>query len=273
MKIFYQGGLGNQLFQYAFGQYLRKKTYNIVFSDIILRKNFYNVTKRDYRLQYLEDKVSTNYLDLPYIAANQSFFKKSKKIYIEGSPNEEVEKILCAGTSHLLGYFQSSFYIDHIWESEKTKFKSWLKRPIYLPEKYAAVHLRLKDYLNPDNKLIFGSLSKTYFTNILTRAEFIDIKNLYVVSDSLLEAERLIQSLDLPHLDIYVKNFDEMEHFKILVHSNITVLSNSSFSWWGGYLSNKFTNSLVFAPNPWYANSWQTHKLFYPKEWILVDRE
>lgn len=273
MKLFYQGGLGNQLFQYAFGQYLRRKKHKIVFSDVFLKKNFYNVTKRKYQLDYLEDRLTSNYLDILYMGVHQKILSKSTKIYIERDPKEDAEAIINHKTSHLLGYFQTSFYIDQIWESDSAKFKAWLRRPAYLPEKYSVIHLRFKDYQNPENKLIFGSLTKDYFLKILTRREFSNVKDLYVVSDSPLEAEILILSLDIPHLNIILKDSDEIEHFRILAHSNLTVLSNSSFSWWGGYLSNKFTNSLVFAPTPWFVNSWQTHKSFYPKEWILVDRK
>lgn len=54
-----------------------------------------------------------------------------------------------------------------------------------------------------------------------------------------------------------------------MYNCNHFVISNSSFSWWGAYLSD-YEGKLVVAPNRWYNNSTKKPDI-YLDDMILLD--
>lgn len=272
MKVFYQGGIGNQLFQYSFGIYLSKKGFQVEFTDVLLKTKSKKVTKREFELRKFDSVNSSKIIDLLNIGLQTKFFYHSPHTIIEKRPDEDIEKLITIKTKYVLGYFQTSRFVSQIWDSEKQNFEKLIQKSKPLQQEYVALHLRLTDYKNPENIRIFGTLSPFYFERILNSPEVSKLKDIIVVTDSIHEAKKFFSALSVNGRNIIFTSNTLLEDLSILIHSKIAVLSNSSFSWWGAYLGSKLFSTQVHAPTPWYVNDWTTQKNFYPDEWVLHDR-
>lgn len=272
MKIFYQGGLGNQLFQYSFGRYLIKRGFDVEFSDVLLKTTIKNVTKRKFELKELDSVNSSKKMDLFRVGLQNKFFHRSSTVLIEKRPDEDIETLITTQTKYILGYFQTSRFISQIWDTEKQNLEKLIQKPKGLPQTYVSLHLRLTDYKNPENKKIFGALSPFYFERILNSPNVSTIKDVIVVTDSTHDAKNFFSNLSMKGRDIHFVSNTSLEDFSLLIHSNIAILSNSSFSWWAGYLGSKLFSTKIHVPTPWYVNNWTTLDDFYPHEWVLHER-
>jgi hypothetical protein len=58
-------------------------------------------------------------------------------------------------------------------------------------------------------------------------------------------------------------------HLELMRHGYSYVLSNSTFSWWGAFLSYS-SSPLVMCPNDWFATK-SNPSLLIPDNWIRVD--
>lgn len=273
MKLFYQGGMGNQLFQFAFGKYLQKKGFNIEFSTSLLDVHNSSLTPRSYELKSFNEAATSSKFDLAAAYIYRNILVRSKSLLVEEYPAQESENLITKKTKFLLGYFQSNRYADAIWNEEKSKFNALLERPRGLPASYIAVHLRFNDYKQKENLKIFGEFSLNYLKEAITRIDASKQKTIVVVTDSILDATRVLNGESIGEFNIVYRQTDTLQDFNILVHSDITIITNSSYSWWSGYLGNRLFNNKIFAPYPWYVNGWQTHIDFYPKEWELIERK
>ena len=68
-------------------------------------------------------------------------------------------------------------------------------------------------------------------------------------------------------LDITKVNAEAYKEMKI-AHKNF-VIANSTFSWWGAWLS-KSENKIVVAPKVWYLGNNVDTKDIIPREWIQL---
>jgi len=134
----------------------------------------------------------------------------------------------------------------------------------------ALVHIRRGDYKNHSNSL--GLLSDYYFEKAL---ELIRPGKVFIVSDSpddlfkagtplwARDAEVIFTPPDIPDIEI----------LKILTHAPNLVMSNSSFSWWGAYLST--TSGITIAPRTWFRGELENQKVpnIHLPHWELIESE
>jgi hypothetical protein len=112
----------------------------------------------------------------------------------------------------------------------------------------ALVHIRGGDYIsNSENTDNFGLLSPNYYSEVL--------KNLGV-------AEVVVSTDDLKWLTNFYEHFrisevldptnsDEWDVFLAAVSSRIFLTSNSSLSWWAGFVAS-MSGTRVIIPQPWF---------------------
>ena len=178
----------------------------------------------------------------------------------------------------LTGYFQTYRYVDEI----VTKFGSisikqldpslWfrsLESQIVNSGNSVAIHVRRGDY--QDHKGTLGMLSDEYFLNALSRAEnFFKIDKVFIFSDSIPSANLLkskITNLDCTVVVPPEGNFPT-ESLLLMSMCQIRIISNSTFSWWSGYLG--LQQEKVIAPSPWYRNH-EEPEFLIPHKWIRED--
>ena len=154
------------------------------------------------------------------------------------------------------GYYQSDKYFNKIKQELFTvlKFKNQHKKP--LPDNnLVSIHIRRGDYVGND---VHPVVSLDY----ITRAkQHFENKKFLVFSDD-------IQWCKENKLgDLYS---DGNTHYQDLYQMSLccgSIIANSSFSWWGAYLSPK---QKVIAPKKWFStNTLKTDDL-YCNNWIVI---
>lgn len=249
------GGLGNQLFQWA-------------------------------SLLGIADKNNTG-LDLPKWKYSKYFNEYPEREIIEYNNQYREEKFgykdILISNNNLNGLnFSGHFQSEKYWENNKDyirfnlsfinefKFHCEYKNKDWLYTKPTiAIHLRRGDYINNPNYI---NLPITYY--ILALEEYFPNwrtdYNLVVFSDDVNYAKIHFECLN----NVYFPNGDELEDLCTMSLCKNHIISNSSYSWWGAYLSdsNKVVHPNCLFDGPLLEKNPEDCKDFYCEEWIAFDK-
>ncbi|PST83376.1 alpha-1,2-fucosyltransferase [Pedobacter yulinensis] len=242
----FNGRLGNQLFQFAFFCYLRSRAPG---------KIMFFVNPHHSRIgQYFDLGM---YHNLTISSKIYSVFARTmghvlplKRNYIQ---NIQVPRHVdpVNGTLYT-GFFQTDFYYEHTPARFKPTFKikkkytdqfDTLFGESFRNNRTIVVHIRRTDYLTYLKRDI--SLPITYFKAQLDSIENLDTYLVYFVSDDIDYVKKFFG--EKPNFIFSYNN--EIIDFQIILNADIKIISNSSFSWWAAYLSDKTTK--IIAPKNW----------------------
>jgi hypothetical protein len=169
------------------------------------------------------------------------------------------------------GYFQSPSYFRHcapvlkkeLTFGEEIQKKAEERMKIFSGEKTCSLHVRRGDYLNRSH--YHTNLGSDYYQkaiNIIIQ-NFGKVKFLIFSDD--IEWCRSVFSGPEFHL---VSAGEESTEMCMMSMCNIHIIANSSFSWWGSWLSG---SRAVIAPKQWFSDQgpdeWDS---IYEKEWIVI---
>lgn len=263
------GGLGNQMFQYAYAKSLQQKGYQVKI-DI---SAFIN-----YKLHggYQLDKYQ---IDLPKASATElKKYAKAKgltKLANYLLPKKHTHHIYASNFSfdeallepedgtYIHGYFQSPRYfssIKNIIAGQFTLKHTLSPYAIEIANQIAhssiavSLHVRRGDYITDNNAAkVHGTCDIRYYQKAVQKiTETSKNSTIFVFSDDILWAKQhldtdntyFIESIDNrpPHEDMYLMS---------QCHHNI--IANSSYSWWGAWL-NPNPNKKVIAPKQWFLD-------------------
>ena len=155
---------------------------------------------------------------------------------------------------------------DKYFIGDEEKIKSWFKVDIddntkkivdkYPVDNFCYIHIRGGDYKASD-----WLLPKEYYeSGIKEIRKFKSDISFVIITDDVELSKSLFPDIDVISLDV-------VSDFKSLYYSRYSIISNSSFSWWASWLSNK---EIVIAPNNW-LNYNNPQKGFYPVD-IKTDK-
>lgn len=282
------GGLGNQMFQYAFALSLKNhfKTEEILID--IHHFNHYNL-HNGFELSKIfkginlavankkQLKKVTYYI--PHYSLSRLFRKclpKLKTEYIENIEyvyNETPFKLI--GDYYFEGYWQSFKYYANIKSQIFNAFK--FPEPNSYNKKLAleiascnsiGMHIRRGDYLN--HKDFKGICDLDYYKRaincLLPTSEECCF---YIFSNDIQWCEENIQPLIKDYKVTYVtenKGSNSFWDMYLMSKCKNLVIANSSFSWWGAFLNCVAQNVIV--PQKW-NNSASVNEIYNP-EWIKI---
>jgi hypothetical protein len=249
------GGLGNQLFGVAL---------------LVTLKNYFQCTGYLNTYQYSISNQSRN-LEVENILVREGI-KVDNTInnhrFIEKDPFVFDEKVFNIGDETLLsGYFQSIKYFEN-YSGEVRKFILG-KAGDKLLSKISpgiAVHMRRGDYLN--SKFHGICQSKYYLSAIRILRSIWGSLPVIIFSDDNIYAESFKHQIS----NSYVYSSDNEKPFETLIQMSsysCLVASNSTFSFWAGFLSNKSYGEIIL-PDTW-TNLNTSPDLILPG-WITIDR-
>ena len=272
-----RGGLGNQMFQYAFA-YMLSKAYNysrFVF-DIREFDNYYwpfelnqfnlpkNFELSNCKLKY-DQKINNYHI---YQGIYRRLFHKSpislkrnliKKGYLFCGQYCEMPPQNLPDNIYLYGYFQNANLLNDVREelvnvfamNKKTKqVTNYLKK---LKSDSVSINVRFAKEIEIANKEKYVYSSKDYYIRLANDIKRRRNKNVQLVISSN-DIESIKKEGWFSDFDdvIYIDNCSPIEQLEIMKHCHDFILTNSTFSWWIGYLGSYNKNSIVYAPNIWF---------------------
>lgn len=280
------GGLGNQMFQYAFGYAASREASAQLKLDI---SGFDDYPLRNYALGCfcLESSFATNNEIEELKFKPQGFLKKilsakrdvSKFYYQELHFHYDKNTLSRKEKRYYHGYWQSEKYFSQyrkeLIELFQLKKALGTSASVYLEDiqssNSVSLHVRRGDYVT-DSKTntVHGTCSLDYYKKAIAQVlETNPNAKFFVFSDDLnwcVQNFGFIQEVAFVKLDDTASDYEEMYLMSQCKHN---IIANSSFSWWGAWL-NQSPNKMVVAPKRWFTDESINTNDLIPESWIRI---
>ena len=273
-KVIITGGLGNQMFQYAFACALRAKGIEvkiyISYYDFWSKYNWH--MHNGYELEHVfgikEDYINKQGLHMKWIRLLDHYdplgiIKKGENHYDRYFPNTL--------SRYYYGYWQDEQYFIDIRERIQKSFKfqnidlanEQLSKEM-LSCNSVSLHIRRGEYRQ------FGMtiIGEDYYAKAINHIISI-VKNpsFYVFSDDQNEARNISKQMNIsPTIIDYNHGRNSYKDMYLMSKCKHNIIANSSFSWWGAWLNNN-ENKIVIAPKIWDTKLINFHP--QPTSWLL----
>ena len=293
-----RGGLGNQLFQWAFATHLSF----ITGSELSFSWDLHNgnrETTRAASLTRLGLDVGFRMSQTDTVAESEDFrtwFKPwgplrewwftspIRDSAILGEP-KSVESVLSNKriwhhkVLHLVGYYQNEALTADGSKNLKKALLEGLRNcgaGIERPTAQAVVHVRRGDYVNRSRDSGFSALPAAYYFRAMARLrDFHGVNTFHVVSDDLDWVQNELCNRDFDLIPIRTQgSLAEFQDFAIMMSADYLVVSNSSFSRAASHFGGQTTEGRTIAPLNWGAEGSLYSKirpnLNAPSTWVRV---
>lgn len=272
-----EGGLGNQMFQYALGKHVAVKNGTGLLFDIESYKTN-PIADCSYWLEWFNIDIKDHLLSAQQLRQIKRYRRRhgrrwawhnlifaNKDRYIEEKSYAFDPAVLSAkNDSYLHGWWQSEKYFLPIRDSLLKDFEP--RAPLAGRNKETAermsatnsvaMHIRRLDYVkNPKTRRFHGELPKSYYDEALkvVAERSGEPLELFVISD---DPEWVAAHMPFPYPTTHITwnhpykaPYEDMRLMSLCRHA---VTANSSFGWWGAWL-NQNKEKIVVAPAHWVA--------------------
>jgi hypothetical protein len=295
MKIVkFKGGLGNQLFQYAFLRYLELchdafdvkgdlMYYKLTGKDDVVRKP--RIERLKVKINWCTEREIKQVLAFNRIGQPTSLVYKAivfleklfnKKYYFEGSrKHTPVEPIL--KYEYFDGYWQSWRYVEPIASylrkeiSPNFGLSKSTKHYINIVSQQNAVFMGVRrgDYVaNLKTKRHFGTFDEDYYKRgIQYIKERVNNPVFYLFSDDIKWVKDNMEfGVEVFYREIEQQTSDIEELF-LMGSCKHAIIVNSTFNWWGAWLIEN-NNKIVVAPKNWFADRSEIDII--PENWVRL---
>lgn len=271
-----RGGLGNQLFQYAYAVALDKdnqankildireyesyKTRNFEICNLVLDSNTrINEEKRlkydaKIKIFHFSQFIRQKLRKAPLRTVN---FKLAKRGYVLCGRSAPLINFDLPADLYLYGYFQNVAPLISIRDKlcnyfsiKETSNTEYYKYKEMIDESSIAISIRCgldaaKSFTLPDKDFYICVIRDLIKSNPNRQlAVYCDDIDYVIENEWLAEFENVV----------YVRNCSPCEQMQLMRLSKDYIISNSSFSWWGAFLGAYGKKSKVYAPKVWYKN-------------------
>ncbi len=250
ITVILQGGLGNQLFQYAYGRALMKEGKDVVF-DISFFETNTKYTKREYLLDkfLISDTIKTVKVYpkqklLTRIRNKLDVTRKIRYVPVDLSKDDYIAD----------GYYVTPKYFSKIREiilqevvlrEKSDTYKDW-EQKILNAKNPLMLHARRTDNVGSS---VFANVGESYFKEAL--AHFDEDCELFCFSDNI---PWLMSILSRPYTMISGQGCTDYEELMLMSLCKNFIIPNSTYSWWGSWLS-RVQDKKIIAPKKWYTPS------------------
>ncbi|WP_235299315.1 alpha-1,2-fucosyltransferase [Portibacter marinus] len=291
IKVRLKGGLGNQMFQYAFGQAMAKKLSTDVkydLSSLLNRRKQKGFVYRNYDLDVfrLEPQFDINRniisslhgiknarisgLIMKYVQWQNTFFKErffhfDQELY--ENPRDEVLYD---------GWWQSHRYFDAIEDDLRADFTFREKVIDHSTKLYhdiidsnsICLNVRRTDFLKNE---VLNATDLSYFKKgVKFMQENVDSPSFFIFSDDINWCRENFGFLDKNTIVDHSHKGKKFENYLNLMKScKHFIIPNSSFAYWAAYLSN-YSNKIVVAPKKWFTDDSIITDDLVHKDWIRL---
>ena len=302
------GGLGNQMFQYAFSMFFEEdeeiffdRNHFAVKSSYDIKKVFSlkmpEVERKEYakkdlfgflllgKRNFFAGMVLNAGLGVLRAAGLYDYFRlkmtsvfleeRDKKIssVFEYHPRENLEDY-----KTFVGCFQNPKYFDHkrkrlLKDFRFPEIKGRKNREIARKIKKCnsvSVHVRLGDYTDSVNAPVYFNLSESdyYDRAVEWVKEKVESPVFFVFSDDVKKARKLFGKLKKCYFVSWNKGDSDFRDMQLMSMCRHNIIANSSFSFWGAYL-NTNPGKIVVAPGRYFNKEDKICE--YDKKWKVIE--
>jgi hypothetical protein len=278
------GGLGNQMFQYAAGLALATKhavelKINLQLLDASDNQTY---SLNHFHINALEassDEIN-RYSSL-YSKVSDRVFRPyfRRKRFYEQSFCYDRNFVSASSDTMLSGYWQSEKYFSDFSEIIRQEFR--FKTPptdinTQLAEEIqgtnsVSLHIRRGDYVtNKTANRIHGTCELPYYDKCIERITTSIVNPVFFVFSD--DPDWATQNLRLRFSAHYInhnygdRSFEDMRLMSLCKHN---IIANSTFSWWAAWL-NSNPEKMVFAPQKWFNDPTRDTRDLTPQGWQRI---
>ena len=275
-----KGGLGNQMFQYAFAKLLEQVTGDTVKLDFSSFTSLKNDTVRIPRIANFKLSLGAatnqdikNICKFTHYSNSQSFFYRlgifaektiNRRYFWERSrAHIELDKII--NFLYFDGYWQSYRYVDLVFDKLLSDFlpiKELSENTRQIQKSIQAqnavfVGIRKGDYnANKHSIAHYGSFSSNYYLEAMEKiSEIVDKPIFYIFSNDIAWCK---ENLDFGNNNIVYRETeqqtDDFEELMLMTSCKHAIIINSSYHWWGARLINNPTK-IIYCPDKWFFDN------------------
>lgn len=286
------GGLGNQMFRYAFA-----KRYSELCGDKLYfsLRTYHKKGNRQFSLNNLSlqteiDEINSFFIYIylmimkirvRYLSRNNSKYSIFQKTGYYKS--EGIEAISIPISKKRIKYFTADFqsekYFEVISRQIKAEFKvktppseenrSWIDI-ISSTKNTVCVHVRRGDYMNPEFRDRYLVCNEKYYRKAINLMKSkLNNPVFYFFSEDIKWVKSLKFDCNAKYVDLDNPDYEEL---RLMYLCKNFIISNSTFSWWAQYLSDT-TDKIVIAPCCWMNDKNCNYDPIYDSNWILVDNK
>lgn len=285
------GGLGNQMFIYAFYQSLLQKGYdaNLLWRDYLytymhngieLLELFPNIDEHigsgvRYALKInpmLNDGMRT------FLRKSISLIDRRFKHYRQKTPNSfDILPLDSHKTIILKGFWQNNAYFADYENLIRGKFtfqpnknENFIKYSQLIEQSNSvSIHIRRGDFLKKVFSDFYVIKDINYYKNSMAFIESrIDKPHYFVFSDDLDWCKSQLGENNITYVEgnSGCNAYLDMQLMSLCKHN---IIANSTFSWWGAWL-NRNKSKIVCAPQLW-TNTGILSESFSPRNWNFIE--
>jgi len=274
-----KGGLGNQMFQYAIGLNLSRKNKTKLILDLT---DYKNDPLRHYELDCFtlerdrfitSEESKTNKLKFKIL----SKILKNYSYFVQSDYKSDMKILKFRGNAIIDGYWQSENYfldirkriLDNFTLRRRPDEKNQTLLKKILNTNSIALHVRRGDYVtDKKTNLNHGTCSLDYYQNsIKYLSKRVQNPVYFVFSDDPKWVKENI-STKAPTTYVDINTIDTgYEDLRLMSNCKHFIIANSSFSWWGAWLSRN-NHKIICAPERWFVEHDEGD--IVPKSWIRV---
>ena len=285
------GGLGNQLQQYALYEKMKSQGKDVKLDISWFYKDMGKASRRDLELEYFP-KVSFDTCtkeELYQISGEKNLFLKGlrklrllpKSVYVEEQMYDE--NIFNLDYKVLEGYWAcEAYYADRIPELQKKLEFPISKNPKNqdMAEKMrkcnsVSIHIRRGDYLTEENQAMFGGIcTENYYEEAISYIKKrVKGAHFFVFSDDPKYAKEKYKGSDFTIVNIN-RGKDSFYDMYLMSQCKHNICANSTFSFWGARL-NQYQKKYMIRPLKQKNCDWYVPEKMKQlwKGWILIDEE
>jgi Glycosyl transferase family 11 len=285
-----KGGLGNQMFQYAFAKALSKQkntTFQLDIRYLLDRTYRHNFVFRNYDLNIfnIENNIYNGkrlnpikvYFDLALniiFKVSPLLLKVKSNYFLELEQRYYSNFLTLSTNTYFCGYFQSYHYFDPI-KAEILKDFSFSKpisgKSVGLLVEIKSCNSLCINYRRTDfiNNKFHDTITKDYYSKAVEEVwALVEIDHIYVFSDDI---EWCLKNVKFNHKTTFVGREYNGGKFRndleLMINCKHLIISNSSFAWWAAYLA-PYKNKIVIAPKIW--DKLGSREDLIPSDWLRI---
>ena len=258
-----EGGLGNQMFQYAAGRALAARSDSPLALDL---RPLLQQVQRSYGLGAFKlcDPTLITEGALPGRAGKiRRWLRKitfGEQTFREASFTLDQRILSAKAPARIEGYFQSERYFADVADVIRADFTppaedlgrlDAMASRLLPPGPNLSLHIRRGDYTNPTTMAVHGLMGQDYYSRALRLvAEQAGTSTVCVFTD---DPAWVRANLELPADSVFISEHTGSAVEDLILMSRCThhITANSSFSWWGAWLNPK-PDKVVVTPSRWF---------------------